>query len=518
EGAEEINQYAFSGCESLQSIILPSTLLKIGTRAFDNCVNLAKVSFSNAGSGNAKWVCAYCSKENQPGDRYCVSCGRAADAVPMSVKWVCAHCRKENQAGDRYCVNCGYVNSRLEIHEYAFPGCTSLKQIQLDADKIGNYAFSGCGAIVHVVLNANSVGDNAFQGCTGIIEAKLTIIEDLGNQAFAQCSSLKNLHVSAARIGNQAFQGCTALESVAIQTKEIGNYAFSGCGALPEISTNAGKIGKHAFENCGGLKKIALENPGARIEDDILYGCSLNQLTVSVEKIPDNCFRGVNVRNVIMTPSVKEIGESSFEGCSGLVSLVMPSTITSIGNTAFKDCIRLETIMDETNRTISIPRSARKLGRRIFQGCESLKKISIYAPDIGEEAFSGMPSLEAFTVSSDVKIIRKHAFEDCVKLRSVDLKDKNEGSASVEMIEDEAFKGCVSLEKFRLPATLKSLGRRIFLGCSDSILIVYGASEVEWRKVNGSNAGYKEWTGLKVSRDMKNYCMGKTGYAEWNKK
>ena len=219
-----------------------------------------------------------------------------------------------------------------------------------------------------------------------------------------------------------------------------------------------------------------------------------------------------------MTNSVEEIGESAFEGCDMTTGIVMPSSIKKIGNFAFKDCRRLETIVDENNKGISIPRSVTELGKRIFDGCEGLKSLDIRARIIGEESFARMPSLETFTVSGDVKTIKKHAFEDCVKLRIVDLREDGDG-ASIETIEDEAFKGCVSLEKFRLPATLKKLGNRIFLDCNEDVfkVLVFGGQRADWRKVEVSKS-YREWTGFRRKyADMEDWCKNGTEYQNWKK-
>lgn len=496
ETVTKIDEYAFSDCSNLQTIVLPMSLRTIGNRAFENCTKLTGISFSPMIS-SISWTCTECGNVNNESDVYCTNCGKEKKGQATTVT-----------------TKDGHVN--LSIGGYAFSGCSSLSEIDLNIDTIEGYAFYGCTSIKKLKIVASSIGNNAFQGCSGLIDADLKIGGNIGNQAFSQCTSMTDLHLTASTVGNQAFQNCSLLSSVTLNVKQIGNQAFSDCGSITEIDINAEMIGNRALEKCFSLKTVKFTNPNAELGSKILLDCTIDNLYISAKAIPDNCFANTSIKNIIMTTSVERIGVSAFEGCDMITNVVMPSSITEIDNFAFKDCRRLETIVDEKNNSISIPKSVKTIGKRIFDGCESLKTLHICTTTIGEESFAWMPSLETFTVSSDVKTIKKHAFEGCVKLKIVDLKEEKDG-ASVEIIEDEAFKNCTSLEKFRLPATLKKMGNRIFLNCDEDVFraLVFGGTWAEWRKVDVSKA-FKEWSGFRRKNlDMLDWCKNGDSYRNW---
>ena len=97
------------------------------------------------------------------------------------------------------------------------------------------------------------------------------------------------------------------------------------------------------------------------------------------------------VFHVVIPDSVTEIGNWAFSGCSGLTSIVMPNYVSKIGNSAFWGCIGLTSIV--------IPDSVKSIGNYAFYGCSGLKKIMIpKSTKVGDSAFKGC---------WDVEIIRK---------------------------------------------------------------------------------------------------------------
>ena len=71
------------------------------------------------------------------------------------------------------------------------------------------------------------------------------------------------------------------------------------------------------------------------------------------------------------TYTVYEIESYAFEGLSGLTSVTIPNTVTTIGKSAFENCTSLT--------AISIPSSVNYIGEEAFFGCTSLKKVTCYA-------------------------------------------------------------------------------------------------------------------------------------------
>lgn len=113
-----------------------------------------------------------------------------------------------------------------------------------------------------------------------------------------------------------------------------------------------------------------------------------------------------------------------------ITRVVIGSGVTSIGEYAFYDCIRLT--------SIDLPDGVTNIGSSAFEGCSSLTSVDL--PDgvtsIGSDAFFGCSSLRSITLPDGVTSIGSYAFYDCSNLSSIELPD------GVTNIGNSAFKGC----------------------------------------------------------------------------
>jgi hypothetical protein len=85
---------------------------------------------------------------------------------------------------------------------------------------------------------------------------------------------------------------------------------------------------------------------------------------------------------------VTSIGESAFLNCEKLETVTIPNSVTSIGISAFRECSKLSSVTIGNNVT--------SIGNSAFQNCSSLTTLTIYAPSctLGTDAFYGFPSVD----------------------------------------------------------------------------------------------------------------------------
>ena len=195
-------------------------------------------------------------------------------------------------------------------------------------------------------------------------------------------------------IGDYAFYGCSGLTSIAIpdSVTSIGSNAFYGCYKLVEVYNKsklnivAGSSGngyvayyaKNVYTQEGGSKLTTDENGFVFCYDGAtgyLVGYTGDKTKLV---LPEGfiAYNGVQVNTY-------EINRFAFYNCSGLTSITIPDSVTSIGYAAFYNCSGLT--------SITIPNGVTIIGSDAFYGCSGLTSITI--PDsvtsIGSSAFSG---------------------------------------------------------------------------------------------------------------------------------
>ena len=216
------------------------------------------------------------------------------------------------------------------------------------------------------------------------------------------------------------------------------------------------------------IKTVVISDGVTNIGKDVFKNCSsLTSFTIpsSVTSIGDNAFNGCSNLTSINIPSgVTSIGAGAFRGCSSLTSTNIPMGITSIENYAFYGCRSLH--------SITIPLSVNSIGERAFEKCSSLTSFTIPSgvTSIGKYAFYGCKSLTSIVIPSSVTIIDGTSFSNCNSLCSMVVESGNatydsreDCNAIIKTATNTLVKGC---KNTIIPNTVTSIGECAFEDCT----------------------------------------------------
>ena len=157
-------------------------------------------------------------------------------------------------------------------------------------------------------------------------------------------------------------------------------------------------------------------------------------IVCDVKTFDGNAFSGcTGLTSVIIPDSITTIPNYAFDGCTGLTSVTIPSSVTSIGTAAFRNCISMS--------TVTIPNSVTDMGGSAFSGCKGLTSVMMLCnvTSIGWSVFEGCTGLTSITIPGSVTSIVNSAFNGCSSLITVII------PSSVKTINESAFANCPEL-------------------------------------------------------------------------
>lgn len=267
------------------------------------------------------------------------------------------------------------------------------------------------------------------------------------------------------QIGSYAFEKNTTLTSVSIPetVTELEYYAFKGCTSLTAVTipsglTSAGSLGNGAFSGCSALTTVQFGSGLTSIPEALFEGTGLKTVTLpeSVTSIGMWAFADcAKLEQVSFPASLTSIDGCAFENCTALTAVTLPKRLTELGNDVFENCSALKSVW--------IPKSLTNIngfGDGCFAGCTALTDITFETgiTKIADHQFDGSP-IKSITIPGTVTTIGSSAFSGCANLTAIDL------PTSVTQIDAYAFSS-TGLTAVTLPKHLRKLGLSAFSGCT----------------------------------------------------
>ena len=392
-GVTNVNNNAFNHCTNIVSVTMPDTVTNIGNYAFYRCNNLktATLSESLTNIGDTAF-------------RNCTSLESAN--LPQSL---------------------------VSISNNAFNGCTSLSINGLNLPNltgVGNSAFSSCsnltGALNLPSLTGNAIGVEAFKYTNITSIVSLGNAEKLESRAFCGCIQLENVNLpnTLTYIGQGCFIGCFELTEFIVPSNvttasslmldmynqegytskltrvvwnnksNIPDYCFRCCKNLSEITIPTGvtSILQEAFNTCNSMAKVNIDSIAQWLSITFSKSSSA-PYSSSTQTNKGLWINNVLQENIVIPNTVTAIKAFAFYKMDAIQSVTIPSSITSIGESAFNGCTGL-------TGTLSLPDSI-NLGQNAFANTNFTKINPVNFGSNGGylNAFNGIPTTD-LTVTS----------------------------------------------------------------------------------------------------------------------
>lgn len=293
-------------------------------------------------------------------------------------------------------------------------------------------------------------------------------VTSIGMGAFAFCENISTitLPVTITNIGMYAFHECHSLSSINLPEGlvSIGEAAFYQCGSLLPITipSTLTTFGLHPFVDCVNMTKVTILS---------------NSVVSAVYTTTSNLSHvfGKQVTEIVLGEGVTAIGEYAFNGFVNLQKVTIPSSVESIGNSAFGECV-LKDVNINSNSIIGAKYSkysgtlagifgdavenyylgddVTTIGDCAFYNGTNIKSLHLPAQmtSIGEGAFNKCTGLTGeFSFPEGIEILSAYVLQDCSGITSVKLPN------TLKEIYTYALAGC-DITELTLPASLTGIG------------------------------------------------------------
>ncbi len=444
---ETLPDECFWGARSLQNVVLPESLKRIGKSCFSVCSSLTNILIPK-GVTSLGWNCFEMCESLE------------TFTIPSTVTEIgqmllsgCDNLRSVTvEEGIRSLPNAIFSDDRA-LEEVSLPDTL---------ESIGAGAFGDCKSLHSVVLpkSITKIEGETFSGCLQLKQVILSEgIVSIGGDAFSECISLGGVYIpdTVVSINESAFRQCHLLTICGSKESYAGNYANRL--QIPFSTEDASlyetkKVIQDEIEYICGYDKAIVIGETVRHTDLVIPKTVNGKKIIAIRDgafaariIADSC-----LKTVVIEAELKELG-SCFHFNPNLRSVQLPDTLEMIGPETFSGCEQLE--------YINLPECLKAIGSNTFRDCSSLKKADMpkHLKTIEFAAFMGCSSLREVDLPEGLEILDSNAFMDCISLEKITIPD------GIRNLKQSIFAGCTKLKEVNLPSELEYIEGRVFYNC-----------------------------------------------------
>lgn len=460
EGIERIISDTFSGCSSLQSLTIPSTVTDYEL-CICGCSSLVELTFSyayNSFNIHHNEPCRDIDNLKKISVPLDFSCGGIK--FPNSVEEVVLteHSGRDVTLNHATVSNSVVPNVKKVVITDVIDTLGSMPETLESIEgleyieTINAEAFKDCINLKELIIpeSVKSIKSKAFEGCTGLKEIVVPdSVTYFGENIFAGCSNLESVVFSNnSPLSPGVLKGCTSIKNITLPyagkyisflNGEINKEFDDSIGLLFDNTSDfsskeeALENGFHEFSYLYDEGYSSLSSKGRYFPLELID----NTICVTVTKgVCPGAFSGdIPLGKVVILDDVTEIGELAFRE-TGVREVILPNGLEEISSEMFKESKGLQTIV--------IPDSVKNIGDSAFYLCSNLSDVTLNdgLETIGKEAFRRCENLHFINIPSSVHTVSKLAFCN-TKLTTITggdgLVDVGELAFEYEFIEETVY-------------------------------------------------------------------------------
>jgi len=469
----------FKDCKGITSITLPTTIKKIGRRAFEGCGNIEIINVSTL----EDWLeIDFVSETSNP----------MADSSKETL-----------YVNGEEVTNIVVPEDIIELKSNVFNGYENLTNIELPStiENIGASAFKGCKNIESVCAPSLDIWLNIkFSNVTSNPMAEATNESLYINETLVTEIELPEI----TKIKNYTFYGFNGLTKISLPgtIKNIGTNVFFGCENIEEIYIPSTDIWMNInFATASSNPMAGSNKEGLYLTDGTLVTITeFNPETETILK-PYVFYNYEKLTELTIGDKVVGIGKYAFADCTGITDLTIGSGLTGgVDSAMFGGCVNLKSLSINSNPLdgafkdsvltfLYVDEFVTSIGKDAFKNSNIIQLvIATRALTIDKEMFGGSEKLLDLTTDSAVKA---NGFSGVTTLKYLSLgqqgyvNEDDEYIVDLMDIGDSAFANCYNLEEISTIG-IYNFGEDVFKGCSkvNKILI---KEKQDWFKNTFSN-------------------------------